>query len=183
MDLLIHLLPHSLPKFSREEMLDELFAVTADAFRCAQPVVEGLSYEDHLRAYALFTRDQAESALRNTRSIHAVKTRLYRKAYPLGAKIREWLSLDSMEEVMAIGQLLYRVIGVEIDGDMQGNVIVRRCYFSQFYSAPVCELISALDDGVFSGLSGGGRLTFSERMTGGRPCCKAKLRPREEALR
>jgi len=55
-------------------------------------------------------------------------------------------------------------------------VTVKRCYFSQFYSGSVCDLISALDDGVFSGLSGGGRLVFSERLTEGNACCRAKLR-------
>jgi hypothetical protein len=80
-----------------------------------------------------------------------------------------------VEEVMALGQILYRAIGVEIQGDSQGDLIVKRCYFSQFYSGPVCDLISALDDGVFSGLSGGGRLAFSERLTEGRECCRAKL--------
>jgi hypothetical protein len=76
---------------------------------------------------------------------------------------------------MALGQILYRAIGIEIQGDGQGNVTVKRCYFSQFYAGSVCDLISALDDGLFAGLSGGGRLTFSERLTEGSGCCRAKL--------
>ena len=83
--------------------------------------------------------------------------------------------VETMEEVMALGQILYRAIGVEIQGDAQGSVTVQHCYFSRFYSGQVCDLISALDDGVFSGLSGGGRLVFSERITEGRDFCRAKL--------
>jgi hypothetical protein len=142
-----------------------------------------LSFDEYLRAYALFTREQAEKALRDGRDIRALKTQLYRNAYPLGGRLREIFGVDTMEEVIQLGQILYQAIGVEVQGDPQGNVTVNRCYFSQFYSAPVCDLISALDDGVFSGLSGGGRLEFSERLTDGRTCCKAKLRSREEALR
>jgi hypothetical protein len=186
MDYLFKLLPHDLPAFIRQEILTELFQATADAFQCPAPAVEQLSYADCLQAYAHFTREQAEQALRSGGDPHAIKTRLFRAAFPLGGRLREWFSVDSMLEVMELGRLLYQAIGVEIEGDPAGNVTVTRCYFSQFYTAPVCDLISALDDGVLSGLSGGGRLVFSERMTE-QPApearCRAKLIPREEALR
>jgi hypothetical protein len=186
MNLLIRMIPHNLPAFIREEILAELFEATADAFECPAPAHHHLSYDECLQAYALFTREQAEKALQAGRDapgrdIHAIKTQLYQNAYPLGGKLRKWFGLalrpgvDTMEEVMELGQILYRAIGVEIVGEPQGNVTVNRCYFSQFYSSPVCDLISALDDGVFSGLSGGGRLVFSQRLTEGRECCRAKL--------
>jgi hypothetical protein len=175
MNILLKILPHNLPAFIREEILAELFEATADAFECPAPAHDHLSYDECLRAYALFTRDQAEKALQSGRDLPAIKTQLYRNAYPLGWKLHKWFGADTMDEVMELGQILYRAIGVEIQGDSQGEVTVKGCYFSQFYSAPVCDLISALDDGVFSGLSGGGRLTFSERLTEGRQRCRAKL--------
>jgi hypothetical protein len=175
MNILLKILPHNLPAFIREEILAELFEATADAFECPAPAHDHLSYDECLRTYALFTREQAEKALRAGRDIPAIKTRLYQNAFPLGEKLRKWFGVDMMEEVMELGQILYRAIGVEIQGDIQGDVTVKRCYFSQFYSGPVCDLISALDDGVFSGLSGGGRLAFSERLTEGKECCRAKL--------
>jgi hypothetical protein len=180
MSLRVKTLPHNLPVFIREEILAELFEATADAFECPAPALDHLSYEECLRTYALFTREQAEQALRAGQDVPAIRTQLYQNAYPLGEKLRKWFGVDTMEEVMELGQILYRAIGVEIQGDTEGNVTVERCYFSQFYSGPVCNLISALDDGVFSGLSGGGRLAFSERLTEGRECCRAKLQLREE---
>jgi len=183
MNILLKILPHNLPAFIREEILAELFEATADAFECPAPAHDHLSYDACLRTYALFTTEQAEKALQSGRDVPAIKTRLYQNAYPLGGKLRKWFSVDTMEEVMELGQILYRAIGVEIQGDIQGDVTVRRCYFSQFYSGPVCDLISALDDGVFSGLSGGGRLVFSERLTEGNECCKAKLHLREDGHR
>jgi len=182
MNILLKVLPHNLPVFIREEILAALFEATAEAFGCPAPALGPLSYDECLRAYALFTREQAEKALQSGRDVPAIKARLYQNAYPLGGKLRQWFAVDTMEEVMELGQILYRAIGVEIVGepqvDTQGDLTVNRCYFSQFYSGPVCDLISALDDGVFSGLSGGGRLVFSERLTEGRECCRAKLQLR-----
>ncbi len=175
MNILLKILPHNLPAFIREEILEDLFEATADAFDCPAPTLDHLSYDECLRTYALFTREQAVKALAFGRDVPAIKTQLYQNAYPLGGKLRKWFAVDSIEEVMELGQILYGAIGVEIQGDTQGDVTVKHCYFSQFYSGPVCDLISALDDGVFSGLSGGGRLVFSERLTEGRECCKAKL--------
>jgi hypothetical protein len=175
MNILFKILPQNLPDFIREEILTELFQATADAFECLVPALDHLSYEECLRTYALFTREQAEKALQSGRDVAAIKTQLYQNAYPLGRKLRKWFGVGTMEEVMELAQILYRAIEVEIQGDVQGNVMVKRCYFSRFYCGPVCDLISALDDGLFSGLSGGGRLVFSARLTEGSECCRAKL--------
>src|SRR5512146_1738131 len=175
MNILLQVLPKNLPAFIREEILAELFRATAEAFGCPAPAHDHLSYDACLLAYARFTREQAEKAIQAGRDVPAIKEQLYQKAYPLGERLRKWFAVDTLAEVMALGQILYRAIGVEIQGDARGNLTVRRCYFSQFYSGPVCELISALDDGVFSGLSGGGRLAFSQRLTEGREYCRAKL--------
>ncbi len=175
MNFLVKILPHNLPIFIREEILSALFEATADSFGSPAPTHEHLSYDECLRAYALFTSQQAEKALHDGRDLAVIKARLYQNAYPLGGKLHKWFGVDAVDEVMELGRILYQAIGVDFQGDTQGEVTVKRCYFSQFYSSPVCDLISALDDGVFSGLSGGGRLAFSERITEGRDFCKAKL--------
>jgi hypothetical protein len=183
MNILIRMLPHNLPAFIRQEILAKLFEATAEAFECPVPAHDHLSYDECLRTYALFTREQAEKALLAGRDISAIKTQLYQNACPMTGKFRTWFGLGTMEEVMELGQILYRAIGVEMQGDAQGDVTVKRCYFSSFYSGPVCDLISALDDGVFSGLSGGGRLAFSGRLTEGSECCRARLELRGDGDR
>lgn len=172
---LFTLLPHNLPVFLRKRILLELFRASADAFKCPAPAVKHRSYENCLRTYAVFTSEQAERALRDGRDIDEVKTRLFQNAYPLGAKLRKWTGARTLGDVMELGQILYKAIGVKIEGNRQGHVTVKHCYYSHFYSAQGCALISALDDGLFSGLSGGSRLTFSERITEGREYCRAKL--------
>jgi hypothetical protein len=183
MKLLLRMLPHNLPAFIRKAILAELFSATADAFAFPAPAYEHLSYDACLRAYAHFTSELAEQALGAGNDVPAIKTRLYYSAYPLGGRLRKWFAVDTMAEVMALGQILYRAIGVEMQGDAQGRVTVTRCYFSQFYSGPICDLISALDDGVFAGLSGGGSLTFSQRLTHGQACCTAGLRLSQDGKR
>ncbi len=179
MNLLLRMLPHNLPAFIRNEILAELFEATANAFGCKAPVTGHLSYDQRLLAYARFTREQAEKILRAGTGIQAVKSQLYQNAYILGKKLRQGLAVSTLDEVMALGTILYRAIGVEMQGDANGEMAVQRCCFSQYYTGCVCDLISALDDGVFSGLSGGGRLVFSERMTEGRECCRMILEKRK----
>jgi hypothetical protein len=175
MNILIKVLPHSLHAFVRKAMLAELFKATANAFACPPPEFEDSRYDERLQAYALFTRDQAEKALRARRDLPVVRKRLYENSYPLGLKVRKWFAVNSTKDVMEIGQILYGTIEVKMQGDALGNMVINHCYFSQFYSPAVCDLISSLDDGIFSGLSAGGRLVFSQRMTEGCECCKARL--------
>jgi hypothetical protein len=179
MNVLLRTLPRNLPAFVRKAILAELFEATAAAFRCPVPAQDHLSCNERLQTYALFTSEQATRVLQAGRDVPAIKDRLYENAYSLGERLRKWLGVHTMAEVTHLGQILYRAIGVDMEGDSQGYVTVTRCYFSRFYSGPVCDLISALDDGIFSGLSGGGRLVFSERLTEGGMCCRARLQLRQ----
>src|SRR4051812_14200396 len=116
MNILLKILPYNLPVFIREEILAELFEATADAFECPAPALDHRSYDERLRGYALFTKEQAEKALQAGRDLPAIKAQLYQNAYPLGRKLRKWFGVDTMEEVMELGQILYRAIGVEMQG-------------------------------------------------------------------
>ena len=82
-----------------------LFQATAEAFNCPAPALEHLSFEECLRAYALFTREQAEKALQSGCDMQALKTQFYRNAYPLGAKLREWFAVDTMEFLYRGGRI------------------------------------------------------------------------------
>lgn len=175
MKALLKILPQNLPVFVHKAILAELFKVTADAFETPVPALRHLSYTACLQAYAEFTKEQAVKALSSGFDVGDVKERLYQNTYALGKRLRKWFSIETIEEVMRLGKTLYNGIGIEIYRNAQGEVTVKRCFFSQYYSSPVCRLISSLDEGLFSGLSGGRRLAFSERLTEGRECCRAKL--------
>ncbi len=175
MNALARHIPATLPVFVRKALLRELLRATAAGFSCPVPGSDQRSYDERLRGYALFTREQAEKVLRSGADVHAVKTRLFREAFRLGVKLRRLLAIRTPLEAIEVGRILYRAIGIDLQGNADGDLTISRCIFSRYYSCQVCALISAMDDGLFSGLSGSGRLTFWQRLTEGGPCCRAKL--------
>jgi len=188
-----------IPTSVRRKKLLQLYACTASAFDSVMPEVRGLPYAELLRSYAAFTAAQANrapygespvirsdpiSATKSSRQANEespradlpeIRRRLHDGAYRIGSDLRHSLHVQTASEALAAARLLYRAIGIELATTATGEITVQRCFFSDFYSAPVCRLIASLDQGLFAGLSAGGRLTFTERITEGRPCCRAIL--------
>ena len=54
------------------------------------------------------------------------------------------------------------------------TVTIRRCFFAAHYPPEVCRFMSAMDEGIVAGLCGG-RLVFSQRLTEGADCCRARI--------
>lgn len=162
------------PKFIRRKKLIRLFAVTAEAFESPMPSVEGLDAGECLRRYAQFTKEKAEEAIRDGRQAD-VKHRLHRYAFHMGTGLREEFGVRSMKETMQLARLVYDMVGIDFSGDKGGSVTISRCYFSRFYPPEVCAVVASLDAGLLAGISGGGRLSFSHRMTEGNECCRARL--------
>jgi predicted ArsR family transcriptional regulator len=181
MSLALRLLDGHVPAVARRAALRALFATTADGFGCPVPPLDGLDADALLRRYAEFTRDQAEAALRDGRDLPALQDRLERGARALGARLRAGLRLQSTEDAMAAARVAYGLLDIDLRGTSDGEITVRRCAFSDIYNAEVCRLISALDAGLLAGLSGGSRLEFTQRITEGAPCCKARLHRRRRA--
>ncbi len=84
MNVLFKLLPDNLPVFLREKILSEMFEAAAGAFERPAPALDHPSYDERLRSFALFLKEQAENTLQSGRDVPAIKTRLYQNAYPLG---------------------------------------------------------------------------------------------------
>ena len=174
MNLILTLGQVYIPASLRRSQLRKLFVCTAAAFQKPPPPL-GSSSAGALRTYALFTRDLAEESFRQGADEREIRDRLYQNAYRLGCELRKTLRPATPDEVRAAMRLLYRAMGIKAKFDVEGNVTISACYFSSFYSGRICQLISALDAGVAAGLSGGGRLVFSQRMTEGHEYCLARL--------
>ena len=168
------LLAHT-PAIVRRVALVQLFRATAAAFQTGMPRLSGLSREQCLLAYARFTTACAEDALRRGGDLPAVQERLYRNAYRLGRTPGWLLRLHTVDDVMAVGRLLYGVLDIDFAGSAGGEITIGRCYFSSFYAPKVCRLMSAMDRGLLAGLAGGGDLVFSQRITEGQTCCRARF--------
>ncbi len=173
MNILVSALQIHRLDFVRKMALQQLFHATAAAFEVEVPPLAGLASEEYLAQYAQFAQAQAEQHLRRGRDVQALEQCLYRNAVELGRRQSKWLRAGTVQDVMSIGRVLYCMLDIDLQGDAQGEVVISRCYFSKFYSAEVCRLMSAMDRGLFAGLSNGGELTFSSRITEGQSCCRA----------
>lgn len=129
-----------------------------------------------LKTLATFTKDQARLAMAAEASPEVLSERLRREAAEMGRNLRKRLRLRTQGEFRTALKLVYRALGIDLRVSPSGEVLIRRCFFSTFYSAPVCRLMSSLDDGLVEGLSGGCRLRFTHRLTEGAPCCRAMIK-------
>jgi hypothetical protein len=72
-------------------------------------------------------------------------------------------------------RLLYGILSIDFQGAPDGDIVINRCFFSRDYTPKTCALMSGLDEGVLAGLSGGGRLEFSARITENKAVCRARF--------
>ncbi len=173
MNIVATLLALHTPRLVRDRVLDELAAATAAGFGSDVPALDGASRNDRLAAYARFTRREAERAFREGRDLDELQTRLRGEAFALGERMRRLLGVEGVADTMAAARTLYRMIDIDFSGTPRGEITVRRCFFRDYYTPEVCRLISAIDEGVLAGLSGGGHLEFSQRLTEGADRCLA----------
>jgi hypothetical protein len=100
---------------------------------------------------------------------------MWRNAYALGESLRRRLGVRTRIEALRAARVAYRMIAIDLRADERGDVVADRCAFAAWYSPGVCRLMSSLDAGLIAGLTDGGRLTFSERITEGKPRCLARI--------
>ena len=162
------------PQFLRKRKLAMLFAATADAFRQHPPSISGLSADDSLKLYAQFTREQAGNIIRQGNP-EEVRSRLFENACRIGRDLRDDFHIRTVEEVMRMSAVVYKILKIDFHGESRGRIVISHCFFSDYYPSDVCSLVSSLDAGLLAGLSGGGRLSFSQRITEGKACCLAHL--------
>ena len=174
MGLILAVAERYVPGSIKKAQLGRLFAATADAFQTTTPSLQGLTFENSLRLYARFTREQSEKSAKSG-TTKAVQARLFANAFRMGERYRLRFQLGTLEEMMRLGRVIYKLLEIDFSGNPTGDVLVNRCFFSAYYSSDVCQLVSSLDSGLLAGLSGGGRLRFSQRITEGNSCCKAHL--------
>lgn len=182
MNLLLNIAQIYLPAFIKKKKVQELFELTAEAFQSDLPAIKNLSYKNCLEAYALFSKTKAEEVIKHHNNTKTVKERLYRNAYQMGEKLRIDFRIKTQADVIRLSEILYKILKIEFTANATGEVIIKRCFFSQFYIPEICELISSLDEGVAAGLSAGGRLVFNERITEGNNCCLATFNMKDNSL-
>jgi len=161
-----------IPEFYKKKKMIELFELTSRAFQCERPELAGLSHYELLVQFANCTASWAEKCVD---APDAVKARLFKEAHVMGRDLRNQFRIKSFAEAMEMSRIIYRLLGIDYSGRGDGEVIIRSCFFSRYYSAPVCRIIAGLDEGLAAGLTDGARLIFKQRITEGLPECCACL--------
>jgi hypothetical protein len=176
MSLALTVLKIHAPPGVKKRILRKLYLATARAFGAPPPPgLRRLSHAALLESYAAFTSAEAARALADAERSALVEERLYLDARALGQRLRRVLKIRTAGEVLALSRILYAALGIDFDGREPDEVTIRRCYFSRFYTADICRVMSSADAGVAAGLSGGGRLAFWQRITEGGDSCRARL--------
>jgi hypothetical protein len=175
MNLRLRALQVYVPASIRRNALEQLFRITADAFGCGPPSTAGMRHQEMLRRYAAFTRDRADQVIMEGREHSVLADRLWRNAYRLGMTLRRRLRIRTTEEALTAARIVYRILDIDFRGNRRGDIVIERCSFSAVYSPAVCRIVSSLDAGLLAGLTDGGRLTFSTRITEGWTRCLARV--------
>jgi hypothetical protein len=174
MSVRLALLELRMPARLRRAGLDELAATAAGAFACPAPRLGGRTHADRLEQFARFTAGEAALACTQERD-QVVRAELRREAEQLGRRLRRRLGVRSPGQALRALRLLYGQLGIDLGVPDAGKLEMTRCSFSSFYDAQVCRVMSAMDEGIVSGLTGGCRLRFERRMTEGAASCIASL--------
>ncbi len=163
-------------RYGEKLELQILLRQTAKAFGLKAPKIRGLSAPELLERYAAFTADAARHAIEDGQDLSSLRCRLFRMTARLGSRLRRLLRPKNERDLQAVIRMLYRSIGIAIREESPASFCVSNCYFSAFYTPEICRVISAVDQGIFAGIYGGGRLRFRERITEGCKVCRADLK-------
>jgi hypothetical protein len=164
-----------IPARLKKRELKKLFNITSEIFGCAAPSIAGLSFEESIARYAQFTRALVDQSHEGPDTLKRIQDALFQQAYEFGNTYRKIFRVSTMHEAMDAGKILYRILGINFQSTAVGRIEILSCVFSTYYSASTCNVMSFLDAGFMAGLSGGGRLTFSQRITEGYHCCRAQF--------
>ncbi len=178
MNVRLFLLERWLPGWLRRRMFGELVHLTADAFAVDPPPLTRLSAQEALSAFAVFTRREVERVLASgsPTTADAIRARLHEGAQEMGLAVRRRLGIVTAADASRALRLLYHAVGIDMDADCRaGHITVGRCAFAGTYTPAVCAFISTLDAGIVGGITGGATLAFSERITEGARCCRARV--------
>ncbi len=174
-NLRLALLNTWMPAFVRSKKLRELSGITARAFGSEAPDLDGLPIEMALKRYAEFTSNAVAETSRDRADLAVIEGGLFTGARDFGRRLRRELRIVDDAQFALACKILYQAIGIDLKIESKGELVIGRCFFADYYSSEVCRVMSSADDGLVTGLSGGTRLTFSQRITEGNDQCRGVL--------
>jgi hypothetical protein len=176
MNIKLFLSQFYLPASYRKRKIAELFKVTAKAFGVnPAAVLREESPDVLLERYAEFSKNQAQVILKNRGLVEGIKAGLFAGARGMGICLRNELNLKNDRDFHIATRVIYKALKIELEFVGNGEILIKKCFFSRFYSEEICSLMSSLDSGLIAGLSGGLKMSFYQRITEGCLCCRAVI--------
>ncbi len=165
-----------------DELVIEHAPETLEGIRAEDPPMDG-DLEQRRRAMADAHRRRVAAlveAMGREAAVEEGRRRISPVGVALGVEARERLGVgDGIEDLVEAAKVLYTVLGIEVDTEEgeDGSMVLRvdRCALSEVYDPTTCMLMSAADEGLVRGLNPRVQMTFNERITEGRPRCRADL--------
>jgi hypothetical protein len=120
-------------------------------------------------------------ALGETEAVRVGRLAMFEVGKKLGMDTRDLLGIGhaTHKDLVKAAKVLYKVLDIDVNVEWHGKdratLFVRRCSFANEYSRVTCEILSAADEGVVSGLNPHMSMIFEHRMTEGCDKCTAKI--------
>jgi hypothetical protein len=121
-----------------------------------------------------------ETAFGRDEAVKRARAVLFEVGKNLGRETRGKLGVgDNPKDLEKAAKILYRVLGIEFHlkwlDSANATAIIDHCALSKQYSALTCQVLSATDEGVISGLYPNVTMQFKEYMTSGCQNCRADI--------
>jgi hypothetical protein len=125
-----------------------------------------------------------EAAVGHEQAVKLGREALFTVGRNLGKEARSKLGVgNSQKDLMRAAKILYRVLGIGFELEWIGNtsaqLTVNRCALAEQYSKQTCEVLSATDEGVVTGLHPHTAMRFRHYMTDGCGTCTADIHFKE----
>jgi len=120
------------------------------------------------------------AAVGREQAVKLAREALFSVGEEMGKQARSRLGVgDSLVDLAQSVKVIYRILGIDchLESFDKSNavLVVDKCPLSERYSILTCEVLSAVDEGVISGLHPNIDLQFKEYITSGCPKCKATI--------
>lgn len=121
-----------------------------------------------------------EAAVGHDKAVALGRESLFKVGLSLGKQTRSRLGVgDSQSDLIKASRILYRVLGIDfhIKWTDKANAVavIESCALAKQYSELTCEVLSATDEGVISGLQPNVKMNFTQYITRGCQNCRATL--------
>ncbi len=125
-----------------------------------------------------------QAAVGTEQAVKLCREALFTVGRNLGKETRSKLGVgDSQKDLIRAATILYRVLGIGFELEWIDNTTVKvtvdRCALAEQYSKVTCEVLSATDEGVVTGLQPHAAMRFRQYMTDGCGKCTADIHFKE----